>query len=245
MMSEEEIKAMDNPKKYKKRMTLTDDYINMIYKMGRDGINPEIIFSYVIRKGYTGTWGALDTRIFRIFKNNFGNVLRMNFYLDFAYPPDITVLSRSAVIRCITVKDKKKKDVSLDCHIEAVKETYPIVGKIEKIYSDFHSVLMGDDANGLDSFISDYRESCLSSFIEGIEKDIAPVKNAISYSESSGFVEGNNNKFKLIKRILYGRSGLVNLFRKSYIPFLMNNIDFHLSDLLRPKNSTNSRAVSV
>ncbi|MEE1031858.1 MAG: transposase, partial [Ruminococcus sp.] len=43
---------------------------------------------------------------------------------------------------------------------------------------------------------------------------MAPVKNAISHPESSGFVEGNNNKFKLIKRIVYGRSGLVNLSKK-------------------------------
>ena len=32
--------------------------------------------------------------------------------------------------------------------------------------------------------------------------------------ESSGFVEGNNNKFKLLKRIVYGTIGLVNLAKK-------------------------------
>ena len=48
------------------------------------------------------------------------------------------------------------------------------------------------------------------------EKDIALIKNAISLPNSSGFVEGNNNKFKLIKRILYGRSNFVDLFRKCY-----------------------------
>ena len=38
------------------------------------------------------------------------------------------------------------------------------------------------------------------------EKDIALIKNATSFPHSSGLVEGNNNKFKLIKRILYCRS---------------------------------------
>ena len=91
---------------------------------------------------------------------------------------------------------------------------------------------MGERPEELDTFIEKYSESSVRVFVEGIKKDIAPVKNAISFEISSGFVEGNNNKFKLLKRILYGRSGLVNLFRKCYIPFLMNNVDFKLKDLL-------------
>ena len=48
-------------------------------------------------------------------------------------------------------------------------------------------------------------KSGIQGFIKSIKKDITPIKAAISFNESSGFVEGNNNKFKLIKRILYGR----------------------------------------
>ena len=70
---------------------------------------------------------------------------------------------------------------------------------------------MGKNPDRIDDFIEKYRDSTIASFCNGIERDIAPVKNAISLKVSSGFVEGNNNKFKLIKRIVYGRSGLVNL----------------------------------
>ena len=73
---------------------------------------------------------------------------------------------------------------------------------------------MGDSPGEMDQFINQYGNSPLSSFITGLKKDIAAVKNAISSDISSGFVEGNNTKFKLIKRILAGRSGLSNLFRK-------------------------------
>ena len=102
---------------------------------------------------------------------------------------------------------------------------------------------MGEAPNNLHDFITMYRDTKSKGFIEGIEKDIAPIKNAISLPYSSGFVEGNNNKFKLIKRILYGRSNLVNLFRKCYVPFLMNNKYFSLTALLNGENSTISRAV--
>lgn len=73
---------------------------------------------------------------------------------------------------------------------------------------------------------------CLASFCNGIKKDIAPVKNAISHPESSGFVEGNNNKFKLIKRIVYGRSGLVNLEKKCKLAFMPKTGKFSLQDLV-------------
>lgn len=243
-MNEEEIKALDNPKKYKQRKTVTDDYINMIYKMILDGIKPEIIFSYVIKKGYSGSWDALSNRIKRLLKNNFSISLSMGWYIKYKYPDNIIIIKRNEILKYITTKNEKtKKNKTVEKNIQIIKERYPIITELEKIYDSFYSTIKEADTDQLDKFIDNYRESVLKGFIEGIEKDIAPIKNAISYPYSSGFVEGNNNKFKLIKRILYERSKIVNLFRKCYIPFLMNNKDFKLIDILEHKNSTISCAV--
>ena len=73
--------------------------------------------------------------------------------------------------------------------------------------------------------IGKYGASEIESFAMN-KRDITPVKNAISLSVSSGFVEGNNNKFKVLKRIVYGRSGLVNLEKKCKLAFLPKNQDF-------------------
>lgn len=80
---------------------------------------------------------------------------------------------------------------------------------------------MGDSPDAVDEFITQYSNTKIGSFCEGLKKDIAPIKNAISLEVSSGFVEGNNNKFKLIKRIVYGRRGLVNLEKKCRLAFLL------------------------
>ena len=241
-MSEEEIRSMDRKKKYKKRRTATDDYINMIYKMMLDGIQPEVIFSYCIKKGYTGNWMALDARIRRLLKNNFGVKLKINWYTKWEYPKEVVVISRNDILKHITSKRQKNKII--EEHISILEDKYPIIKEMRKIYHDFYETVMGSDCEALDIFISEYKESRLKTLIEGIEKDIAPIKNAISFPQSSGFVEGNNNKFKLIKRILYGRSKIVNLFRKCYLPFLMNNSVFQLMDLLHgTKNSTISCTV--
>lgn len=83
---------------------------------------------------------------------------------------------------------------------------------------------MGNEPDKLDEFLCTYEKSEIITFCNGIKRDITPVKNAISYSESSDFVEGNNNKFKLLKRIVYGRSNLINLEKKCKLAF-MQKID--------------------
>ena len=80
-------------------------------------------------------------------------------------------------------------------------------------------------------YIELYKDK-INSFCNGIKKDIAPVKNAISNEINSGFVEGNNNKFKLIKRIVYGKQKLVNLFKKSYLCFLSTLDNFSMQEIV-------------
>lgn len=233
-MSETEIQAMDNPIVYKTRDKLTNDYVNIIYKMYINDIKPEMIFSYILKIGFKGTYKVLDNQIIRLIKNNFGVKLPMNWYLDYDYPADVTMIKRNEVLKFITTKkEKKKKSKTVEANIEIIREKYPVIRELEEICNSFHSTIMGDDIIELDKFINKYRNSKVKGFINGIEKDITPIKNAISFPYSSGFVEGNNNKFKLIKRVLYGRRKIVNLFRKCYVPFLMNNVDFRLISLLK------------
>ena len=91
---------------------------------------------------------------------------------------------------------------------------------------------MGNAPDKLDAYIEKYKGTEISGFCNGLEKDIGPVKNAISSEVSSGFVEGNNNKFKLLKRIVYGRSGLVNLCKKCKLAFMQKSESFNLLDLV-------------
>lgn len=100
------------------------------------------------------------------------------------------------------------------------------------MFKEFHALLLGKDETKLDEYLEKYGASEIESFCNGIKRDITPVKNAISLSVNSGFVEGNNNKFKVLKRIVYGRSGLVNLEKKCKLAFMSKSEDFSLSELL-------------
>jgi len=233
-MSEEDIQNLDNPRDYKKRKTVMDDYINIIYKMMCDDISNNIIYSYIRYKGYNGNSITLLNYIQVLEKNNFPNrVSTNNIIMKANYPKNVIVIKRNdLLIYLLTMNPKINKDKTIQENISVIKEKYPIVEKVEEMFRSFHTIIMGKDPDGIDSFIKQYKNSEIGTFCQGIKKDIASVKNAISYTVSSGFVEGNNNKFKLIKRIVYGRSKLVNLSKKCLLAFSLKKADFNLNDLI-------------
>ncbi|ANW97693.1 transposase [Thermoclostridium stercorarium subsp. thermolacticum DSM 2910] len=55
----------------------------------------------------------------------------------------------------------------------------------------------------------------IDSFICGLERDLDAVRNAIKYEYSNGLVEGNINKLKVIKRVMYGRCSFETLRTKT------------------------------
>lgn len=233
-MTEDEINKLDKITLYKKGKTKLDDYDNMIYKMLKDDLEYKVIYSYVYYKGFDGTSTALNSHIYIINKNNFPNNNSKTIKnVKMVYSKDITIIKRTNLLKyLLTINPKIKKDKTIENNIEILKAKYPIIKDIEQVFQDFHAVIMSDEPDLVDQFIDIYKETKINSFCQSIKKDIAPVKNAISYNISSGFVEGNNNKFKLIKRIVYGKSRLVNLFRKCYVAFLATKDDFSLFDLI-------------
>jgi len=234
-MTDEEVDQLIEIKKCKKRKTQMDGYINMIYKMIRDGIRDDIIYSYVMSKGYVGNPHALRDYIYLISKNNFPNRTPMNLFSlkEWHYPDDVIVIKRMELLKYLLTKNPKvKKDKTIGKYIEIINERYPIVRRVDEMFGEFHSVIMGNEPDKIDDFNQKYEDSEISIFCKGIKKDIAPVKNAISLEISSGFVEGNNNKFKLLKRIVYGRSGLVNLSKKCFLAFKSNAPSLNLFDLV-------------
>lgn len=148
-------------------------------------------------------------------------------------PSDVLCFKRTEILKyLLTCNPKKQKDKKLEKYIDIIKEAYPVASYVETVFKDFHRIIMGKSPEEIDVFIEQHEESKLSTFCSGLKRDIAPVKNAISHPESSGFVEGNNNKFKLLKRIVYGRSGLVNLSKKCKLAFMFKDKEFSLDSLL-------------
>jgi transposase len=73
------------------------------------------------------------------------------------------------------------------------------------------------------------RESGLDyfdKFLTTLEKRMDIITNYFISRSSSGWVEGLNNKIKVLKRRSYGIKNLASLFRRIYCRFLINSAGF-------------------
>ena len=101
--------------------------------------------------------------------------------------------------------------------IERLYEKYPIIFQLKQCISEFREIFYRKNMPLLYIFIANYKNSpipSIKSFALGLEKDIDAVENAVASDLSNGFVEGNNNRIKMIKRVMYGRCGIKLLTAK-------------------------------
>lgn len=235
-MTASEIDSMDSPKNYKKRDSPMNKWLNVIFKMMLDGHSNETIYFYIReQENFAESPEQLEKYIYLIGKNNFPGRVPFNrrYLMENVMPPDIICFKRTEILKyLLTCNPKVQMDKELGKYIDLIREKFPAASYVENIFKEFHAILMGNEPEKIDGFLEKYSDGELTAFCNGIKKDIAPVKNAISHPESSGFVEGNNNKFKLLKRIVYGRSGLVNLAKKCKLAFMPQTDGFSLQSLL-------------
>jgi hypothetical protein len=235
-MTEEEIQwKEDNPTVYKKRKTDMDDAHSIIFKMLADGVNPALVYSAVQSRFPSVKPGKVMAHIKAIAKNNFQISLSKNFALSNVMPEGYSKITRFDLVRTMTKIEKEiKKEESKKPNqkYQEIIKASPEVEAIRKSYLEFHGIIMGDNPEALDDFLTAHEDSFLSGLVKGIKKDIAAVKNAISSPVSSGAVEGGNHKVKLVKRAGYGRNLLKSLLKKCFAAFRIDSVNFNIKEIL-------------
>lgn len=227
-MTDKEVEQIKTKRNYKRKRTEFSNYKNIVYKMLNDNQPYEYILAYVLKSGYKGSIINLKGKIYKLAKNNNFEGITFNKYNKYEYSSDEIVITRYELLKYIlTLDSKKNKNKEIDEYLKIIEDKFSIVTNVKTIFKDFHDTIFSNDTEMLDIFIELYKND-LPSFCNGLKKDIAAVKNAISNSINSGFVEGNNNKFKLIKRIVYGKQKLVNLFKRCYLAFTSTLDDLSL-----------------
>ncbi len=71
---------------------------------------------------------------------------------------------------------------------------------------EFQSMIRSKAAAKLEAWLQVAKDTLVSSFANGVEKDLAAVRNAITSPWSNGQTEGQITRLKLIKRQMYGRA---------------------------------------
>ena len=228
-MTDEEVEQIKIKKNYnRKKESKYSKIANIIFKMLNDNQPYEYIIAYILKCGYNGSIISLKGIIKIIAKNNGFDYIHFSKYNTYEYYKDETVITRLELLKyLLTIDSNKLNNKDIENNLKVIEDKFSIVKVIKDIFNDFHNTIFSKNDATLDNFIT-LHQNQIPSFCKGLKRDIAAVKNAISQTINSGFVEGNNNKFKLIKRIVYGKQKIVNLFKRCYLAFTSTLDDLSL-----------------
>jgi len=102
-------------------------------------------------------------------------------------------------------------------YLEALGAACPALRAAHPLAQTFARLIRTRDDTGLAGWLTQ-AEACevaeVRDFAAGIRRDQAAVQAALDHAWSSGQVEGQINKLKLVKRSMYGRGGLPLLRRR-------------------------------
>ena len=119
---------------------------------------------------------------------------------------DFDYLKRTDIFQYLWDSRALKED-----HRQFLFEGYPIVAELQKRILEFRQIFIYKNPFLLYLFIDNCRASSISrlaNFAKGLRQDFEAVENAVTSNLSNGFVEGCNNKIKMVKRVMYGRCSI-------------------------------------
>lgn len=130
--------------------------------------------------------------------------------------PETDVLERKWLLKLLYKPMGELQGIDEELIGRLMKE-YPVVEEIYDIVKSFREILFSQKAEDIDDWLAEadrLEVSELSSFANGLRKDIDAVKNAARHDYNNGLAEGSVNKLKLAKRKMYGRCSFETLRKK-------------------------------
>jgi len=161
--------------------------------------------------GYKGSYGAVRYR---------ARDIRKGLLLE-----NPLILSRKDACRLLWQWPKKnEKDIA---DVSDLLCEYPDLSIPFCFIQGFREAIRVRDSDGLLRLIMNPKVTAhprLARFVRRLKKDLPVILAACQYEENNGYVEGNVNRLKMIKRLMYGRANF-DLLR---IRVLCRNPDLNL-----------------
>lgn len=117
-------------------------------------------------------------------------------------------IERKWLIRLLYRPIDEVKKISQE-QLDKVIERYPLIGEVYDIVKAFKETLFSKKTEELEKWMEDAERleiEKISSFVNGLRRDIDAVRKAIELDYNNGLAEGSVNKLKVVKRIMYGRN---------------------------------------
>lgn len=190
------------------RDSLLSPYLNEINLQLELGIMGPVIEQSLRKVGYKGSSSTIRNYCSNWKKNQVTEASIQDAKND-GILKNVTTeqIARKDLFKLLYQPLEKVKAISA-AQFENLKIESSAFNNIHSLIWNFRDLLSKKNVDGFDSWIADAKRleiSEINSFINGIERDIAAVRNAVEYEYSNGLAEGSVNKLKVIKRIMYGR----------------------------------------
>lgn len=185
-----------------------DMYYDYIIKSLQAGMCRKDVYRNIISQGYKGKQTAAYD-----YMNKIINRFNIEISINKSASADVIQkrkalqkydhISRAGVFRFLWMNAEIPRE-----HKEYLFKTYPQIKELYACIKEFREIFNDKKMPLLYLFIDRYKKSelkSLSTFANGLEKDIRAIENAVASNLSNGFVEGTNSKLKMTKRVMYGR----------------------------------------
>ena len=147
------------------------------------------------------------------------------------------------------LRDPATLDDQEQAKLQQVRARCPHLDALAGHVTEFAKILTGRHGGRLDAWIAAVEaddQPDLTSFTTGLKQDHAAVLNGLTLPHSSGAVEGNVNRIKMIKRQMYGRASF-DLLRKRVLlapdkgPHRSRNVGQNQRSLNHPESAQRPR----
>jgi transposase len=197
--------AADLTARTEQRAHLVDPYTGHLHQRWHDGErNATQLFREIQAMGYPGGELAVQ-RYLRQFRRGRGHAAR-----PAGKPPTVRQVTSWIMTH---PDDLDKRDAA---KLRAIRDRDSDLDRLTTHVRTFAAMMTGRHGDRLDAWISTAEHDTLAplaAFARNLRRDLDAVRHGLTLPHSSGPVEGNINRLKMLKRQMFGRAGL-DLLRK-------------------------------
>lgn len=175
-------------------------YAEDIKRLLSEGKTFQQIHKYICEKGYNGAESTLKmyaTRERKLLKE-----------AGMTSDGKTEKIERRWMIKLLYKPLEEVKELSRE-KLDKIIGQYPVLTGLYEIVQRFEKILFSQKPDELERWIQEGELlgiEEITSFINGLKRDMEAVKNAVSMDYNNGLAEGSVNKLKVVKRIMYGRN---------------------------------------
>jgi transposase len=200
------IKMVEPPVFHRHRKRPSDLFKDQIIQLEKEGNTTKGIYSSIRDLGYTGTFSGIRKIVEIVRKERKYGLSK----------EDTFHISRKKLCALMW----KPKDELVEDEKNSLEKWFELYQSIKTLYNTVQTYRKAIQMGDIDTFVKWLREQLSSKknpfyyYALRLRSDFQAVKNALFMPYSNGLLEGQINRLKTIKRITYGRAGLVILEKR-------------------------------